>query len=99
MGDGIEYGVCLLDKRANPTIEGELMKHLVVYKQSGQFCGWPANAGIWAWGDEVHVGFTLRQYEAKTDRHSVNLDAPPAQVFARSKDLVSGGAGNIQYTY
>ena len=28
----------------------------VVYKQTGHFAGWPANYGIWSWGNEILVG-------------------------------------------
>ena len=62
------------------------MKHIIVYEQRGKFCGWPANAGIWAWDSEILVGFTLREYERKADMHSINLDARPQNVFARSVD-------------
>ena len=65
------------------------MKHFIAHKQPGQFCGWPANAGVWIWDSEILVGFTLREYEEKPDKHSINLGAQPANVFARS-----GDAGN-----
>jgi hypothetical protein len=28
-----------------------------VYKQPRRFAGWPANHGIWSWGNEIVVGF------------------------------------------
>ena len=34
-------------------------KQVVVYREPGRFCGWPANAGCWIWGNEILVGFTL----------------------------------------
>ena len=27
-------------------------QHRFVYKEPGRFAGWPANGGIWHWGDE-----------------------------------------------
>ena len=33
------------------------VKHVIVYKEAGRFCGWPANYGTWSWGNEILVGF------------------------------------------
>lgn len=33
------------------------IRHLKVYYEEGKFAGWPANNGIWSWGDEILVGF------------------------------------------
>ncbi|MEX2411695.1 MAG: sialidase family protein [Candidatus Paceibacterota bacterium] len=33
------------------------VRHLKVYYEEGKFAGWPANNGIWSWGDEILVGF------------------------------------------
>ena len=70
------------------------MKHIIAHKQSGQFCGWPANAGIWSWDHEILVGFTLREYEEKADKHSINLEAEPQNVFARS--INSGASWTLE---
>jgi len=35
----------------------QVIKNVVVYQEPGRFGGWPANNGIWAWGDEIVVGF------------------------------------------
>lgn len=37
----------------------EAIHHTVVYQQEGEFAGWPANYGIWNWGDEIVVGFVV----------------------------------------
>ena len=29
------------------------VQHRFVYKEPGRFAGWPANGGIWHWGDEI----------------------------------------------
>ena len=29
------------------------LSHTVVYRESGRFGGWPANHGIWIWGNEI----------------------------------------------
>jgi len=35
------------------------LKSVVVFEQEGRFGGWPANHGIWSWGDEILVGFAV----------------------------------------
>jgi BNR repeat protein len=32
--------------------------NVTVYKEAGRYGGWPANHGIWSWGNEIVVGFT-----------------------------------------
>jgi len=62
------------------------IRHVIVYKETGRFCGWPANNGVWHWGNEIVVGFHLMYYQEKTNRHSFDRDKPKARVFARSLD-------------
>ena len=42
------------------------VKNTVVFKEPERFAGWPANNGIWSWGDEIVVGFTLGYYKKKS---------------------------------
>ena len=65
------------------------MEHGIVYRAQGRFGGWPANNGIWAWGNEIVVGFTLGYLDPEKRRvHPIEQsDRVPAQ--ARSLD---GGA-------
>ncbi len=35
------------------------MQHATIYREEGRYAGWPANYGIWSWGDEIVVGFTV----------------------------------------
>jgi len=62
------------------------VKHVIVYKQPGRFCGWPANNGIWSWGNEIVVGFHLGYYKASENHHSIARDKPNERVLARSLD-------------
>ena len=62
------------------------MKHHIFAKEEGSFLGWPANGGIWIWGDEILVGFGIREYQEKAERHSINLDVPGRNGLARSID-------------
>ena len=43
------------------------MKHVIVYKEVGRYAGWPANYGIWSWGDEIVTGFTLGFHNNEAD--------------------------------
>jgi len=61
-------------------------KHVVVYREPGRFCGWPANGGCWSWGNEILVGFTLGFYSLNDETHSIDTDLPSKLVFARSRD-------------
>lgn len=38
------------------------VRNLIVYQEAGRFCGWPANHGIWVWGDEILVGYERVHY-------------------------------------
>ena len=62
-------------------------KHnVIVYQEAGRFCGWPANHGIWAWGDEILVGFERAHYQVQEQEHSIRRDLPSEMRFARSLD-------------
>jgi hypothetical protein len=69
-------------------------KHVIVHYESGRFCGWPANNGIWSWGDEIAVGFTLAYYKENELHHSVDGSKPSRSVIARSLD--GGQTWNIE---
>ena len=62
------------------------MKHVIVDKDEGRFFAWPANNGIWSWGNEIVVGYTNGEYVRTTDNHSVNAEVPTLSSLSRSKD-------------
>ncbi len=63
------------------------LKHVVVYEKEGRYGGWPANHGIWIWGDEILVGFTEGHYkDLGPDRHHIDRETPELHYLARSKD-------------
>ena len=39
-----------IDRSAFANVSG---KHVVVYGEPGRFTGWPANNGLWSWGNEI----------------------------------------------
>jgi hypothetical protein len=58
----------------------------IVYTEENKFCGWPANEGIWSWGDEILVGFNIGQYKFDDPGHDCNLAGHIDTVQARSLD-------------
>ncbi|MFI4911515.1 MAG: sialidase family protein [Sedimentisphaeraceae bacterium JB056] len=59
---------------------------VVVYDEPGIFCGWPANEGVWSWGDEILVGFNVAVYESHDDAHNYDPNFPIETIQARSLD-------------
>ncbi len=77
------------------------VKHVKVYYEEGMFGGWPANHGIWNWGNEILVGFSKGNYkDLGPDRHNFDKENPEYHVLARSIDggetwkLEDPGAGD-----
>ena len=62
------------------------MQHIVLYHQPGRYAGWPANYGMWAWGNEVVVGFTLGYHQAHGPFHARDKSRPFTTMQARSGD-------------
>ena len=64
---------------------------MIIYKAFGRFGGWPANNGIWQWGDEILVGFDVVYYKEPdpdidpTDHH-FDREKPKHKALARSLD-------------
>lgn len=63
-----------------------VVKHGIVIFEEDRFAGWPANNGIWNWGDEIVVGFTLGYYKDKGGGHPIDGDRPSGPMQARSLD-------------
>jgi len=70
-------------------------KHVIVFYEEGRFGGWPANGGIWSWGDEILVAFTNAVYKENLLHHSVDETLPSLSALARSKD----GGESWEYEY
>ena len=62
------------------------MRHVVIYRQPGRYAGWPANYGIWSWGDEIVVGFTLGYHKSDAGFHTRDRARPFVGMQARSVD-------------
>jgi hypothetical protein len=61
--------------------------HVKVYAEPGRFGGWPANHGIWSWGDEILVGFSAGYHkDLGPERHNIDRERPEEHLLARSRD-------------
>ena len=61
--------------------------HIPIVKESGRFSGWPANHGIWSWGNEIVVGFKHGYYKKNpSGGHAIDRDRPSERKMARSLD-------------
>ena len=61
--------------------------HAAVYDRDGRFGGWPANHGIWSWGNEILVGFSAGYYKnLGPERHAIDRELPEEHLLARSLD-------------
>jgi len=74
-----------------PAAEEEplIERHVKVYYERARFGGWPANYGMWAWGNEMLVGFSRGYYKDLGRRHHIDREKPEEHWLARSLD---GGA-------
>lgn len=61
----------------------ESIEHRIVALEKDRFHGWPANNGVWHWGDEILVGFTQGDISVG-DGH--NITGRQDSLFARSTD-------------
>jgi len=63
-------------------------RHLKVFFDKGRFAGWPANNGIWQWGNEILVGFSLGSLAPPEQRglHQIDPGRPQSPMLARSLD-------------
>lgn len=62
------------------------VKNVVVYYEPGRFAAWPANNGIWSWGNEILVGYTRAYYKENQYHHAINRKKPSGSVLSRSID-------------
>jgi Neuraminidase (sialidase) len=61
-------------------------KNVVVYKTAGRYAGWPANHGIWSWGNEIVVGFESGRFKVNRSIHAIDYSQKEEHLLARSKD-------------
>ncbi len=64
---------------------GQIM-HTKAFYEPGMYGGWPANNGIWSWGDEILVGFVKGHYLDMGTKHHIDREKTYWNLFARSLD-------------
>ena len=62
------------------------MQNVTIYRDPLRFAGWPANYGIWNWGNEVVVGFTVGTPKMDGGFHARARTEPFTNRQARSHD-------------
>jgi len=69
--------------KSSPTV----IENVPVYALDGRFGGWPANHGIWIWGNEIVVGFSAGYYKNLGEGiHAIDRQKPEEHLLARSLD-------------
>src|SRR2546421_10176750 len=62
-------------------------RNVKVYAEPGRFGGWPANHGLWSWGNEILVGFSRGYYkDLGPELHNIDREKPEDHLLARSLD-------------
>jgi hypothetical protein len=63
------------------------VENYVAYGEPGRFGGWPANNGVWIWGNEIVVGFEQGYHDPQpSGGHAIRRDKPQLNVLSRSLD-------------
>lgn len=75
---------CGAPEETAPAVEEP--RHVKVYFEEGMFGGWPANHGIWSWGNEILVGFGMGYYKDQGLSHHIDREKPEIAMLARSLD-------------
>ena len=66
-------------------INGKNVQHEIVYFEEGRYGGWPANHGVWAWDNEILVGFVDASYTTTSGLHTYDPSSA-SNKYARSLD-------------
>jgi hypothetical protein len=66
------------------------IEHMIAYRASGRYGGWPANYGMWSWNSELLIQFTegalVADYDAHQRTHKIDRFQPIQVMQARSLD-------------
>jgi len=69
-----------------PTVLPSSSQNVVVFGEPGRYGGWPANHGLWQWGDELVVGFQAAWFKHAANDHAIDRAKPVETCQARSLD-------------
>jgi hypothetical protein len=69
------------------------MKNVIVAAETGKFCGWPANNGLWRWDDgrEILVGFSFGDYVEQQGHNLKGKSDAASGVVSRLARSLDGG--------
>jgi hypothetical protein len=63
------------------------VENCYAYSEPGRFGGWPANNGVWIWGNEIVVGLEQGYHNPQPGGgHAIRRDKPQLNVLSRSLD-------------
>ncbi len=62
------------------------IEHVLVYRRHDRYAGWPANYGMWAWGNELALGFVVGYPRPEEHLHARDRERPFENLLARSLD-------------
>jgi hypothetical protein len=63
-----------------------MIQHVDIYRVPGEYAAWPANYGLWAWGDEIVAVFSQGFRGAQEGLHARDMTRPFVGRQARSLD-------------
>ena len=82
-----------------PAVDSEFdgVQHVTVRHEPGRCFGWPANGGIWSWGDEILVQYKDGEFQDKRiGSHDINY-SKPILCYTRNALLPDGKVVTIYY--
>lgn len=71
------------------------MEHITVYSEDQIYAGWPANHGMWQWGNHILVGFMRGEY--KESNFAIHRIGRPYE-FMQARTLDGGYTWKIEST-
>jgi hypothetical protein len=83
----ITFNACLAEasqRQCSAAPADAHIRNVIVCHEPERFAGWPANNGVWIWGNEILVGFHQADYVDKDCSHS--LGGNGRNLLARSLD-------------
>jgi Neuraminidase (sialidase) len=69
-----------------PTVQPAAKENVTIFNEPGRYGGWPANHGLWQWGDEIVAGFEVAWFKHPVNDHAVDRSKPFECWQARSLD-------------
>lgn len=78
--------LCAQEQVDSPVVLNDV-RHKIVYAEPKRFGGWPANFGVWSWGNEILCGFARGHFKDNgIGFHAIDHDKPEEHLLARSMD-------------